>query len=186
MFPEGTRTKDGKIQNLKKGVGKLVCGCINENKIPLIVPIIHDGMENVFPKGAKIPQPFQNLNIIIGDDIDISDIVQMSKNQEWDEDQLSMIISKRIELNMKVVHAQLHENQEDLELYQEQLKQHKQTFSWFGEPGWQYCVFSQHQMDFISSSFDFEFMKRYQQPWKKVWNEYSEIRQNQLQNIVAA
>eukprot|EP01026_Neomeris_dumetosa_P081466 TRINITY_DN9160_c0_g1_i14.p1 TRINITY_DN9160_c0_g1~~TRINITY_DN9160_c0_g1_i14.p1 ORF type:complete len:420 (-),score=32.96 TRINITY_DN9160_c0_g1_i14:418-1629(-) len=188
MFPEGTRTKDGKIQNLKKGVGKLIRSCTTT---PLIVPIIHTGMDKLFPKGSKIPVPFQEIRVIIGDPIDVQDILQTAPNAGWDEDEVSMIISKRIELHMKVIHAQLHENAQEEAQFREQLQYHRQSYSYsqFGDVGWSYSIFAQKQQQINQQQQSQFWGKGLQQKlglqnWKQVWSDYCKVRQLQLQNIV--
>jgi monolysocardiolipin acyltransferase len=54
IFPEGTRSRDGKMGPVRKGVGRLVASCADAQ--PLIVPFVHTGMEEVLPKGALLPK----------------------------------------------------------------------------------------------------------------------------------
>lgn len=53
IFPEGTRTKDGKMGPVRKGVGRLVAAC---GVAPVIVPFVHSGMEKVLPRGSMLPK----------------------------------------------------------------------------------------------------------------------------------
>lgn len=52
MFPEGTRTEDGEMQEAKAGVGFIIekSGCT-------VVPAYIDGSFRAFPKGAKLDKP---------------------------------------------------------------------------------------------------------------------------------
>lgn len=50
IFPEGHRSKDGKLQKAYQGVAKLVLGA----KVP-VIPIGIIGTYEIWPKGAKLP-----------------------------------------------------------------------------------------------------------------------------------
>lgn len=54
IFPEGTRSRDGKMGPVRKGVGRLVASCADAR--PVIVPFVHSGMEEVLPKGSLLPK----------------------------------------------------------------------------------------------------------------------------------
>jgi monolysocardiolipin acyltransferase len=54
IFPEGTRSRDGKMGPVRKGVGRLVASCAESQ--PVIVPFVHSGMEEVLPKGSLLPK----------------------------------------------------------------------------------------------------------------------------------
>lgn len=47
IFPEGTRSRDGKLQPCRKGVGRLVASC---DVPPVVVPFVHKGMDDVMAK----------------------------------------------------------------------------------------------------------------------------------------
>jgi monolysocardiolipin acyltransferase len=44
LFPEGTRTRDGNMGPIRKGIGRLVAAC---EESPLVVPFVHSGMDKV-------------------------------------------------------------------------------------------------------------------------------------------
>ncbi len=52
MFPEGTRTKDGELQEAKGGIGFIIekSGCV-------VVPAYIDGTYKAHPKGTKLIKP---------------------------------------------------------------------------------------------------------------------------------
>ena len=52
VFPEGTRSPDGRLQPFRPGVGHLA----TENRTP-VVPMHIDGTHRVMPKGRKVPLP---------------------------------------------------------------------------------------------------------------------------------
>jgi long-chain acyl-CoA synthetase len=51
IFPEGTRTRNAKLQEFMSGLGLMV----KEFQVP-VVPIRIFGMEKIYPRGAKIPK----------------------------------------------------------------------------------------------------------------------------------
>src|SRR6266576_6695156 len=52
LFPEGSRSKDGRIHEFKPGVGHLA----NETRTP-VVPVHIRGAQRIMPKGQKLPLP---------------------------------------------------------------------------------------------------------------------------------
>ena len=78
IFPEGTRSKNGKLQDFMSGLGLLV----KELQVPL-VPIRILGMEKIFPRGAKFPKKGK-CTVIFGKPLEFttetpSEILQKSK-----------------------------------------------------------------------------------------------------------
>lgn len=53
MFPEGTRTLDGKLQRIQPGIAML----IRRAKVP-VIPAVVDGTFEAWPKGRKLPSHF--------------------------------------------------------------------------------------------------------------------------------
>jgi 1-acyl-sn-glycerol-3-phosphate acyltransferase len=60
IFPEGTRSRTGGIQEFKSGIGALVAGRDVE-----VVPCYIDGTFRVWPKGSRFPRP-RKLRLIVG------------------------------------------------------------------------------------------------------------------------
>jgi 1-acyl-sn-glycerol-3-phosphate acyltransferase len=60
IFPEGTRSKTGEIQDFKPGIGALVAG----RDVP-VLPCYLDGAFRAWPKGKRIPRPCK-VRLIIG------------------------------------------------------------------------------------------------------------------------
>ena len=58
IFPEGTRTKDGKLGNFKKTFAILS----KELNVP-VVPVSIKGAFDALPKGAKFPKPFKKIKV---------------------------------------------------------------------------------------------------------------------------
>lgn len=60
VFPEGSRTKDGEIAALEKGVALV----IRRARVP-VVPVIITGSFEAWPKGRRLPRPWP-IRILIG------------------------------------------------------------------------------------------------------------------------
>lgn len=53
VFPEGTRSPDGKLQEFKPGVAQLLAGETKASAVPVYI----DGAYGIMPKGSKFPGP---------------------------------------------------------------------------------------------------------------------------------
>lgn len=78
IFPEGTRSKDGKLQDFMAGLGLLV----KELQVP-VVPIRIIGMEKIYPRGSKFPKKGK-CTVIFGKPIEFttespSEIIEISR-----------------------------------------------------------------------------------------------------------
>ena len=60
IFPEGTRSKTGELQEFKAGIGALVAG-----SDVAVLPCYLDGAHRAWPKGSRIPRP-RKVRLIIG------------------------------------------------------------------------------------------------------------------------
>jgi 1-acyl-sn-glycerol-3-phosphate acyltransferase len=60
IFPEGTRSKTGELQEFKPGVGALVAG-----RDVAVLPCYLDGAHRAWPKGRRLPRP-RKVRLIIG------------------------------------------------------------------------------------------------------------------------
>ncbi|WIA32912.1 hypothetical protein OEZ86_006083 [Tetradesmus obliquus] len=105
IFPEGTRSRDGRMQPVRKGVGRLVAACAEAD--PVIVPFVHSGMREVLPKGALLPKVNQEVKVLVGEPIDVSDLLAAAAQQGWPEDTLYVRIAHRIGGRMAALKAQL-------------------------------------------------------------------------------
>ncbi len=75
MFPEGTRTDDGKMQPFEDGIAWIAI----RTQTP-IVPLYLHGTFDALPRGAKLPRP-KKVTMIVGEPI-YPDQVSGGKNQE--------------------------------------------------------------------------------------------------------
>lgn len=62
IFPEGTRSPDGKLQEFKAGVGQLVAAQHRVRAIPTYI----EGAHAILPKGSGIPHPLGTLRVRFG------------------------------------------------------------------------------------------------------------------------
>lgn len=60
IFPEGTRSKTGQLQQFKPGIGALVAG-----RDVAVLPCYLDGAARAWPKGKRLPRP-RKVRLIIG------------------------------------------------------------------------------------------------------------------------
>lgn len=69
IFPEGTRSPTGRLQEFKPGVGQLLAG----HPRALAVPVFIDGAHQIMPKGSKLPGPGK-LKVRFGKPISFRDL----------------------------------------------------------------------------------------------------------------
>jgi 1-acyl-sn-glycerol-3-phosphate acyltransferase len=61
MFPEGTRSSDGSLQDFRHGIGRLVAGTSTP-----VVPAYIDGAFRAWPRGSAVPMP-RRVTVRIGE-----------------------------------------------------------------------------------------------------------------------
>ena len=69
IFPEGTRSPDGKLQSFKPGVGQLLAGHPRAKAVPVYIY----GAYQIMPKGRSFPGP-GNLKVLFGKPISFSSL----------------------------------------------------------------------------------------------------------------
>jgi 1-acyl-sn-glycerol-3-phosphate acyltransferase len=77
IFPEGTRSRTGKLLPGKGGVGKR----IYETKVK-VVPCFHSGIRDILPVGTYFPKMGKKVKIIIGEPITFEDLFQLENVPE--------------------------------------------------------------------------------------------------------
>lgn len=75
MYPEGTRSKTLEIMPMKPGVGRLV---VDAKTPPLVLPIVHRGMDRVIPRGERRLETGHDVYVIVGDPVVVQDILDRS------------------------------------------------------------------------------------------------------------
>ena len=77
LFPEGTRSRDGKLQKGRPGSGKLI-----KDTRCRVVPCYVKGMDKVLPIGRAFPRFFQRVSVIFGKPIPMDDLLQLPDGKE--------------------------------------------------------------------------------------------------------
>lgn len=105
IFPEGTRSRDGKsLGPVRKGVGRLVASCPMP---PLVVPFVHSGMENIMPRGTMVPAVGQQVRVVVGSPIPVEDLLARAHAEGWAEDRLHVAIASRVSTHLTALKARL-------------------------------------------------------------------------------
>lgn len=106
IFPEGSRSRDGgrTMGSPKRGIGRLV---MDADNIPLVVPIVHTGMQDIMPIGTHFPKVGKKVTVIIGDPIPLDDLAIGKDEAQHDTrgvlyDAVSSRIGQRLQ-ELKVV-----------------------------------------------------------------------------------
>ena len=76
IFPEGTRSVDGRLGEMKKGVSFM----IHHSGVP-VIPVFIKGAERFLPRGAKFIRPAK-LSVTFGPPIDFTGIEGIAQKQE--------------------------------------------------------------------------------------------------------
>lgn len=97
IFPEGSRSRDGSLQLFKRGVGRLV---LDADNLPLVVPFIHRGMDEVMPIGQKMFSTGKKVAILVGDPIYVDDLVKKHLEEGLSKAVLYDAIALRVEGTM--------------------------------------------------------------------------------------
>ncbi|MFH0766067.1 MAG: lysophospholipid acyltransferase family protein [Calditrichota bacterium] len=75
IYPEGTRTRNGEIGEAKPGIGRLV----QETGAP-VIPVYHQGLENVLPIGSGVPRIGNEIRISIGEPMFFNEMAQQKSD----------------------------------------------------------------------------------------------------------
>lgn len=84
LFPEGTRTEDGSLQELKPGFIALV-----RRSKATVIPLGMDGPFDAWPRGAKFPKPFRRIAMHYGEPINPEKVSQIN-----DEELLALVANR--------------------------------------------------------------------------------------------
>ncbi|GAB2277452.1 hypothetical protein Dimus_012158 [Dionaea muscipula] len=95
IFPEGSRSRDGgrTIGSAKRGVGRLV---LDADSIPMVVPFVHTGMQEILPIGATFPRIGKTVTVLVGDPIQFDDLLNSEGNRLLSRENLYNAVSTRI------------------------------------------------------------------------------------------
>ncbi|WP_437224391.1 lysophospholipid acyltransferase family protein [Planctomicrobium sp. SH661] len=92
IFPEGTRSRDGRLQELKPGF----LAIIRRTEVP-IVPVGIAGAGDAYPRGCLIPRA-RNVRVVIGSPIGSDEVRRLS--QRGREEEFISVIRQRLEAAM--------------------------------------------------------------------------------------
>ncbi|KAK3029982.1 hypothetical protein RJ639_038081 [Escallonia herrerae] len=106
IFPEGSRSRDGgkTIGSIKRGVARLI---LDADNVPMVVPFVHTGMQEVMPIGAKFPRIGKTVTVVIGDPIEFDDLLAVEERQNVSMGKLYDAISARIGDRLQKLKAQV-------------------------------------------------------------------------------
>ncbi|KAL0675711.1 hypothetical protein Bca4012_003692 [Brassica carinata] len=95
IFPEGSRSRDGgkTMGSAKRGIGRLI---LDADTLPMVVPFVHTGMQDIMPIGASVPRIGKTVTVIIGDPIPFNDLVDTEGAKHVSRKQLYDAVSSRI------------------------------------------------------------------------------------------
>ncbi|KAK7258911.1 hypothetical protein RIF29_24500 [Crotalaria pallida] len=95
IFPEGSRSRDGgkTMGSSKRGVGRLV---LDGDSLPIVVPFVHTGMQEIMPVGASFPRIGKMVTILVGDPISFDDILDMEEGPDMPRKKLYDAVASRI------------------------------------------------------------------------------------------
>ncbi|CAL8463510.1 g3044 [Coccomyxa elongata] len=97
VFPEGRVGYSGRLQPCKWGVGKLVCDCVAASgRCPVVLPFYHSGMGRVMPEHGRIPRVGRQVDITVGEPMDVSDLACRCGQPGVDQKQVWKDITERI------------------------------------------------------------------------------------------
>jgi 1-acyl-sn-glycerol-3-phosphate acyltransferase len=77
LFPEGTRSRDGRIRKGRPGAGLVILG--NQ---PNVLPVTIDGMDEVLPIGRRLPRIGKRIYVYIGKPIDYREFLDEPRSKE--------------------------------------------------------------------------------------------------------
>ncbi len=89
LFPEGTRTRSGRIGRGRAGTGYLML-----ETWPTVVPVCISGMNKVLPIGTHFPKLFKKITVEFGEPIDLSEFKDKPKNKETAQAAIDKVIDR--------------------------------------------------------------------------------------------
>ncbi|CAL9003352.1 unnamed protein product [Prunus brigantina] len=106
IFPEGSRSRDGgkTMGSSKRGVGRLV---LDADNIPMVVPFVHSGMQDIMPIGASIPRIGKTVTVVIGDPIYFDDLLNSEGAKHVSRGKLYDAVSSRIGHRLRELKVQV-------------------------------------------------------------------------------
>ncbi|CAL5194749.1 unnamed protein product [Lathyrus oleraceus] len=106
IFPEGSRSRDGgkTMGSCKRGVARFI---LDGDSMPVVIPFVHTGMQEIMPIGASIPRIGKRVTVIVGDPINFDDILNMEKGPDVPRKRLYDAVAARIGDRLHELKAQV-------------------------------------------------------------------------------
>ncbi|KAM3378072.1 tafazzin [Capsicum galapagoense] len=106
IFPEGSRSRDGgkTMGSIKRGIGRLV---LDADNVPIVVPFVHTGMQDIMPVGAKLPRIGKTVTVLVGDPIEFDDLLAAGEKENMPRGKLCDAVSTRIGDRLHMLKAQV-------------------------------------------------------------------------------
>ncbi|XP_059313201.1 uncharacterized protein LOC132064284 isoform X2 [Lycium ferocissimum] len=106
IFPEGSRSRDGgkTMGSMKRGIGRLV---LDADNVPIVVPFVHTGMQDIMPVGAKLPRIGKMVTVLVGDPIEFDDLLAAGEKDNMSRGKLYDAVSTRIGDRLQMLKAQV-------------------------------------------------------------------------------
>lgn len=92
LFPEGTRSPNGELQEAKGGIGFLIA----KSNVP-VVPAYIKGSFEAWPRGAKKPKPHK-VSVVFGEPIQPAEFKALGKGREGYEAAASLVMKNIADL----------------------------------------------------------------------------------------
>jgi 1-acyl-sn-glycerol-3-phosphate acyltransferase len=97
IYPEGTRSRSGDIGRGQIGVGKLAF----ETKMK-VVPVYHEGIQNILPVGTKKLQFGKKIAMVVGEPVSMSDLYEKSGSKEVFQDVANRMVDEIRKLRLSL------------------------------------------------------------------------------------
>ncbi|CAH2055004.1 unnamed protein product [Thlaspi arvense] len=106
IFPEGSRSRDGgkTMGSAKRGIGRLI---LDADTLPMVVPFVHTGMQDIMPVGANVPRIGKTVTVIIGNPIHFDDLLGTEEAESVSRKHLYDAVSSRIGQRLYDLKAQV-------------------------------------------------------------------------------
>lgn len=88
VFPEGSRTPDGRLKPAQKGAGLMV----KRAQVP-VVPAVVDGAWDAWPPGGSAIPKFKPVRVLYGEPADLSHM-KADDIRKWTDDQLATLLDR--------------------------------------------------------------------------------------------
>ncbi|KAL1915271.1 uncharacterized protein VTP21DRAFT_7547 [Calcarisporiella thermophila] len=106
IYPEGKVNQTLERIRYKWGVGRLIM----ESEIPpIVIPMWHEGMDQVKPLGKLLPRLFKPVTVAFGDPIDFEDLLDEYRQGKLDEMTTRIRVTSRIMEVMDVLASKIQE-----------------------------------------------------------------------------